>query len=181
MSDTLPAKRELGVSPAVPVSIPDQVVTEEEALEAFRRQGMAKIPAKLATDLRTIGISFHQVGITKIQRGRAVMTQERLDSTIRIIQEQIDRISEDKTLGPKSKVALLAKLAEAQCACISRMTDSIELMVKLDKGREITQEQMIPEVEQMTQPFGAGEVVKPGATMIATKEVHIHNGPTPQK
>jgi hypothetical protein len=141
MSQTqLPAKiDEKDKELQVEVSIPDRTVTESQAIEAMKRRGLVLVDDHYLEDLETIGI-YSRTGCLKIQRGKAMINQHKLEQAIATVTEKLvtAKIREGKktaykdgvlTLPPKEYAALGQTLAQLSKA----LTDSQRFSVEMDQ------------------------------------------------
>lgn len=165
MSD-LPAKL-----PPVPIKL-DAPVLDQEAIDAYKREGFIEMPADRVADLAKIGQHTHQTGTIRIQRGKAMVSQFRVEASMRALQAEIDRL---QALPPNTKGRLKELLACTQQLgyLASKLTASQELMVLMEGGSaQITADGI---ADNVVQSFRPGSKVTPA---ILAKEVHIHPPPT---
>lgn len=161
----------------VEVSIPDQVITDESAAEAMRSQGLIMLQKNTITDLASIGINLQGVGVMRVQRGRALVSQQRLDEASRVVYNEIIELSKDKSA--KGRLAKICQLSQSLGYLASKLTESQELMLSIDG--EKTGYHAMPSDEPTTKAFTPGSIVRGGGTAIMAREVHLHPAPEPAK
>lgn len=109
---------------------PDPVVSDEAALAAFERAGMMMATKETVRDLASVGIHVKGIGVLKIQRGRVMMTQQRIDETMRMMIGQMDSVLKDEK--KKSKTPELVKLANSVRSLADSITKSQRLAVEIE-------------------------------------------------
>jgi len=172
MSDELPAPAPK--PPPVPVSIDEPQVMDDEAIAALKRQGFSEISPTAIRDLKTLGVHVHQLGTIRIQRGRAMVAQKRVEDGMKILHEELLRV---QALEPNKRGRLKDMLAitEKLGFLAGKLTAAQELMVVMEGGAQ----QITPDgiADDVVTSFRPGTTVKP-ANQIVAQEVHIHQ-PTP--
>lgn len=162
--------------PDVPTSIPDRKVAEPEAIEAMQRAGAVVVQSKLFHDLESVGIHVRGVGVLKYVRGRAVISQHRLDTLMKEIAERIlVGQSEDGGKAKKPSNAEIIKMTNALGYLSTKLTESLRLLVEIEGV--VAPPGGVREEEQVQASFGAGVPVRPalaGGTTVFAKEVHLH-------
>lgn len=165
------------------VELPQENVTEEQAIEALQRIGHIKLPKGSLGDLAKLGIYQSNVGVFKIQRGQALLNQQRMNAvmdklTNRILEMPDEKKPEDPTAKPKKKKIKtpdsLQTLAHTLGYLSSKFTESQHLMLEMETSRPGGPHDEEPSTQKS---FGAGEDIKPGATRITAQTVHIHEAP----
>ena len=119
-------------------AIPDPAVTDIQALEAFKRAGLVMVGVDTVKDLAAIGIYVKGVGVLKIQRGRAMITQQKLDEAIRVMSEHMVAIHNDSKLKPRTKTNDLVKSAGVLASLTRGSTDSQRLAIELESMTVVT-------------------------------------------
>lgn len=161
--------------PAVPIAIEDEQITDEAAVEAMKRQGFVEFSATSIRDLANLGAHLHQLGTIRIQRGRAMVAQKRVEDGMKVMHEELLRI---QALPPEKRGRLKDMLAVAEKLgfLAGKLTGAQELMVLMEGGAtQITADGI---ADNVVPSFRPGATIKP-ANQIVAQEVHIHPAPNP--
>src|SRR5256885_12345237 len=117
----------------VPVDIDEVVVSEEAAIKALQEEGFIKLPQGRLSRLAKIGAYVKGTGVFKLQRGQALVNQQRLDEVMRLIQSEIRRISQQRSGGKvNNKIKNMCVLARELGYLSDKLTASQELMVAIE-------------------------------------------------
>jgi hypothetical protein len=164
------------VDTEVAVSIPDRQVTDKDTIEAMKRSGNVVVGEHYLQDLETIGITL------KIQRGRAMINQRRMELVLEKVAETITntkvKSSKDDRAGageilmnPRDFATTVQSFAQLS----SKLTESQQFSVGCEEVYRPAASPQDP--DQVNNSFVPGAPVKPGTTQIFTKETHIHGAP----
>lgn len=158
----------------VQVVVPERAVTEEEALDAMRRQGKVEIPTAYLKDMETVGIYVRKAAVN-IQRGKTMLAQSQVEAGIKRLAELIATAPIKANSKDKTKGALypekVADLTRALSALLGKYTDSQRFTAELEEILRPPTKLTDPDQVQMS--FPAGATVRP-STQIMAKEVHLH-------
>lgn len=159
----------------VPVGIDEQTVTDDEALQAMKRQGFITMDRQHMHDLRTIGLHAHGGGVLRIQGGRALVSQQRIERVMQILHEEIAILHQDQdpNTNHTNRQSRMVAMAQVMGYLASRLTESQEFMIGLEGGKRRTEAQIFEDVPK-TKTFAPGSIVKAGGTLVLSKEVHLH-------
>lgn len=175
----LPAKIKKKSEPPVevPVEIQEKIVSAEEAKQAMVRLGLNDVAVDVVHDLETVGIYVKARGVLKVQRGRVLVTQQRIED---ILREITDTVKQGKKDEKGDRVPLdvdeLAKLVHAAGYIFSKQTESQKFAVEMERVRATT-DSMADDEEPSTKSFKPGSKVQPKkipGTAIVAQTVHIH-------
>jgi hypothetical protein len=159
--------------PTVPVAIEEPTITDDEALAAMKRQGFVEISNTALRDLANLGAHMHQLGTIRIQRGRALVAQKRVEDGMRILHEELEAISKEDR-KTRSRLKNMLAVSEKLGFLAGKLTAAQELMVVMEGGaQQITADGI---ADNVVQSFRPGQQVKP-ANQIVAQEVHIHPNP----
>lgn len=152
------------------IDIPEESVTEKEAIEALRRLGIVKLPKTRLSDLAALGVFQTGVGVYKMQRGQAMVNQQRLNRII-------DFLMEEAMKGGKKAPSLdeIREVAHTVGYLTSKLTESQHLLVEMEVSRSGG---VRDEEAPKQQTFKPGEEIKP---IVVAKEVHIHQSAEAKK
>lgn len=153
------------------IDLVERTVTESEAIEALKRQGIVKIPKTRLQDMVSLGIWQTGVGVFKIQRGQTLFSQQRLNV---LIDTLVKRATKEGKEAPSTEE--LTEIARTAGYLTSKITESQHLLVDMEERRSGPWSGHDPE-EGHRPSFGAGQEVKPGGTQIIARDVHIHSEP----
>lgn len=166
--------------PQVPMESPERLISEEHALESFKRaMGCVEVSKETLSDLEAVGIYTKGRGILNIQRGNAMVNQQLLRS---IFGELAKTVSQGK-LNKRTKkrdplsIAELSSLARTAGYLSSKITESQKFSVEMERIRATT-DSMTEDDTPATRVFRPGTKVpasNPGANIVA-QSVHIHQG-----
>lgn len=129
--DVIPKTQPLDVD-VTTEAMPDPTVTDEQALEAFARAGLARVSAGTVRDLAAVGIYMKGVGALKIQRGRAMITQQLLHESMRIASEHMGAIQKDDKLKLKAKTNDLVRTMGGLAGLARASNDSQRVSIELE-------------------------------------------------
>lgn len=178
MSDEL-AKTENGKPIEVDVGIMEVIPTDDEALAAMKRLGFITMGPGVLRDLRAMGLYVKGVGVRHIERGRTLISQQRMDLTMRKITELIEQVA-DSPMKPAAKIKHLATLANSLATCMGKLTESQKFQADNERMSAARPIGAIPQAEAgepVNQAFMPGQDVRPGGTMVVAREVHMHAAP----
>lgn len=159
--------------PKVPVVIEEETVLDQDAITALQRQGFVDIPVTALNDLKTLGVHIHQLGTIRTQRGSAIISQFRLESSMKLLFQELTDLAADKNRKDRLK-AMLA--VSQQIGYLSgKFVDSQTLLVLMEGGSA----NITPDgISDNTVPsFRAGAQVKPSQTLVIANEAHLHQPP----
>ncbi|HEU4344379.1 MAG TPA: hypothetical protein VFU31_22695 [Candidatus Binatia bacterium] len=170
--DVIPKTKPLEVDVAME-AMPDPTVTDDQALEAFQRAGLAKVEANTVRDLAAIGIYVKGVGVLKIQRGKAMVTQQLLFEAMRIAADHMAAIQNDEKLKlkPKSKTNDLVRSMGGLAGLARASNESQRLAMELE-SLTVGAGSPVSDGPQPVSSFAPKAKIQPVATTI-----HNH-GPT---
>lgn len=157
----------------VSVDLTDKVVTDEEAEEIMKANGLAVVQKNNITKLAQLGIYLHGVGVMRMQRGRALMSQERLDQASAILFRKMNEVANDPEA--KGQVQKLTALAQSLGYLATKITQSQEVMMLME-GQGKPAIPPMPQDEPTARAAPIGSVVGP-STVIMGKELHVHTDP----
>jgi hypothetical protein len=168
----------------VAVSIPDRQVTDKQALEAMKRAGNVVVTEHYLEDLETIGI-YARKGTLKIQRGRAMINQRRMEIVLEKAAEIITatNIKIDSKHKPKAGEILMSPRdfstsIQAFAQLSSKLTESQQFSVNCEEVYRPAASVQDP--DQVHSSFTPGAAVKPANTQVFANEVHLHSGDAPK-
>jgi hypothetical protein len=174
----LPARLSDTKKPAIiDVDFVDKVSIEETAVEALKTQGCVILGQKCITDLAVVGQYIRGVGVLRHQRGRAIITQQKLDQVFNSV---LDILRDGKTDSKGKKKNLtptdIQRLSQAAAAIASANTRSQEFMLKVEHLAKPTENDDATPQPQV-KPFMANMDVKPpsSGTLIVAQTVHTHS------
>jgi hypothetical protein len=154
----------------VPVALEEPMVADREAVAALRRAGLVTMAECTLRDLKTIGVHIHGAGTLRIQRGRAMVTQQMLADTMRELFSEIQVVKSEKETKARHK--LMLAMAHALGALSAKMTESQELMLKLEGGTGAVADSGPP--PGLVKSFTPGQQVQAGGTLAVAREIHFH-------
>jgi hypothetical protein len=146
-------------------AMPEPTVTDEQALEAFRRAGLTMVRVDTVRDLAAVGIYVKGVGVLKVQRGNVMVTQQMLREAMRTAAEHIEAIKNDKKMTTKSKTNDFVRTMGGLAGLAKANNESQRLAIEIESltvatGAPVT-DTPIP-----TNSFAPKEKIRPMSTTI---------------
>jgi len=150
--------------PIMDVGLDERILDDDAAVGILRNlTGVSSLQRDQVRNLAQLGIYARGLGILRTQRGRVLISQERLEDTIRIL---IDRLAIEQARGAKARVSMIRGLAHEISVLTQTMTNTQHLALELEKAAAPTGRP--DEVDRpLNQGFGTG-------TVIAAQQVHVH-------
>jgi hypothetical protein len=156
--------------------ITDRAVTPEDVERIMQENGLSEISARGIHDLAAIGIYLHGAGVMRVQRGRSLITQQRLDQAMRLLQEELIITAQDREAKPKDRVDRMTKLAQSIGYLSSKVSESQELMLSTDQAGRPAVTHM-PQDEPTARSFSPGAIVRGAGILAVGNEIHVHSDP----
>lgn len=160
MSDKL--QKVGGFPPPVEVDIKDEIVTEEMAIEDLKAAGMVVVPKEHLKRIARVGVYLKGVGVLKMQRGQALITQQRLDESLRSIANELRKLSNSKRKA--NRIKDMCMLAHEIGFLSDKLTSSQQMLVEIE---HVQAPAGLPDEEPINRPFALGAKVKSGNTIVA--------------
>lgn len=113
-------------------ALPEPTVTDDQALEAFKRSGLTLVTAETVRDLAAVGVYAKGVGVLRIQRGRAMFTQQRLEEAMRLLSSHMHTVHADPKLKTSAKTNNLVRSAGALSSLARQTTESQRLATDIE-------------------------------------------------
>lgn len=162
--------------PPVDVDVPleamtEPTITDEEAIKTFERLGLVEVSARNVRDLAHIGTYLKGVGVLKIQRGRAMMTQQLVYENMRVASEHMAAIKNDPKIKPGAKTNSLVRCMGALAGLIRAANDSQRVSIEIESSTVATGAP-VADGPPTVNSFAAKAKIQPVGTTI-----HNH-GPT---
>lgn len=151
----------------------DPLITDDQALAAFRENGLVDVQPGTVKNLANLGIYTKSVGSLKIQRGRVLVSQHRLDKVMNALVNEFDRINSSDSKAKKTEKLL--GLAKAIGQLTARQTECQELAIDIE-SKAVAAGAPVQDGPQPTQAsFPQRAKIQP-TTMIHAQHVTIHEG-----
>lgn len=162
--------------PTIDVSIPEELPTDAEMLQALQRQGMVGLSKHTVSDLKAIGAYIHGVGTVSVQRGRVMVSQQRLDGCMKLLYTKLQSLasSKKKKFNP---VPDMVRVTHEIGYLTTRQVEAIELMLKLEGGKNALDSETL--IDGVVKSFAPGAEVKSNPNVLFSREVHIHSSEHP--
>lgn len=142
-------------------AIPEPQVTEGQAIEAFKRNGLVNVGPGTIGDLAAIGIYTKGVGTLRIQRGRAMVVQQILQESMQHIAKHMKSIVDDQ--NKKGKTNELVRIGGALASLAGRATESQRLSVEIETS-ELPPGAPLTDTPSNTASFQPRQKVQPAGT-----------------
>jgi hypothetical protein len=153
-----------------PVEIEEAQVADRAAEKALQAHGLVAVTAQSVRALAAIGSFEKGIGVVPVLRGRAMLTQERVDRALVALTRIIDGTS-DKLNGKVIGVANVLRAGQVLAQIAKAQTDSLRFTLELEEHLP-PHLRLNQEREPLNKTFAPGAAVKPHTTIYA-KEVHI--------
>lgn len=162
---TVLPKKDQPLEVDVPIeAIPEPTVTDAEAIEALRRCGLANIGANAIRDLAAIGIHAKGVGVLRQQRGRAMVSQHKLDQAVNILLTEMNAVAGDAKV--KNRVDKLVRLGNGIGFVTGKITESQRLAIEIE-SMTVGSGAPVGDKPEMQQGFAPKAKIQPGTTIHA--------------
>lgn len=148
---------------AVEVGIDEPMIAEAELKEILKRQGFAEVGLARMNDTGRMGVALKGLGVLKMQRGRALINQQRMDDAMR---QMCELLTEILASNKKTRIASANKTAQTISYMSRALTDAQKFMADHEQGsseRRPSNAVVIPEMPT-NKGFLPGQNVQPGVT-----------------
>lgn len=154
----------------VEVGLEDPMISDDELVKVLTRQGFSEVGLSRIQDIRACGVALKGLGVLKMQRGRALVSQQRMDNAMRYLADLLEEVM----AGNKStKISQAIRLAQALGYMGSKLTEAQAFLAEMERhhgsNRPAFQEAVS---EVINKGFLPGKDVQPGVTLIQ-REAHI--------